>query len=90
MAPGELEGVLLEHTGIAEACVVGVPHERAGEMPKAFVVRAEGAGDVTAEEVRAHLAARLSPFKVPEEVVFLDSIPKSASGKMLRRMLLEA
>jgi 4-coumarate--CoA ligase len=73
---------------IAEACVVGVPHERSGEVPKAFVVRSDGFCRAVVVG-RAHPATRLAPFKMPEEVVFLESIPKSASGKMLRRLLIE-
>ena len=88
VAPAELEGVLLEHPEVSDACVVGIPHERAGEMPKAFVVRAPGS-TLTEESVKAMLGGRLAPYKVPEEVVFIDAIPKSASGKMLRRLLVE-
>ena len=86
IAPAELEAVLLAHPAIADAAVIPVRDEDAGEMPKAFVVRK---GDVTAEEVQAFVAARVAPHKKIRQVEFVDAIPKSASGKILRRVLIE-
>jgi len=86
VAPAELEGVLLKHAEVVDACVVGVPHERAGEIPKAYVVRAPGS-TLAENEVKAYLTQRLAPYKIPGEVTFIEAIPKSPSGKMLRRLL---
>jgi acyl-CoA synthetase (AMP-forming)/AMP-acid ligase II len=86
VAPAELEAVLRAHPAIAEAAVVPVPDERAGEVPKAFVVRA---GDValSAEEVMAYVAERVAPHKRVRHVEFIDAIPTSPAGKTLRRLL---
>ena len=70
----------------ADAAVIGVPDERAGELPKAFVVLKPGAS-IDAEGVRAALAPTVSAYKVPAFVEFVESVPKSASGKILRREL---
>jgi len=86
VAPAELEAVLLSHHGISDAAVCGRPDEEAGERPGAFVVRAEGS-DIDEAGVKAHIAERLSTYKHLAAVKFLDAIPKSASGKILRRNL---
>jgi acyl-CoA synthetase (AMP-forming)/AMP-acid ligase II len=87
VAPAELEAVLRTHPGIAEAAVVGMPDERAGEVPKAFVVRSGRGAPVTAEDVMAHVAARVAPYKRVRAVTFVDAIPTSPAGKTLRRLL---
>jgi long-chain acyl-CoA synthetase len=89
IAPAEIEALLLEHPGIADAGVVGKPHPEAGEIPKAFVVRKPGHPDLTADEVMAFVKARLASYKTPGEVEFVDAIPKTPSGKILRRVLKE-
>ena len=86
VAPAELEAELVGHDGIADAAVMGKPDDEAGEVPVAFVVKAKGA-DLGEEDVKAHLADRLSSYKQLHEVRFVDEIPKSASGKILRRVL---
>jgi len=86
VAPAEVEAELLSCPGIADAAVVGVPDEEAGEVPVAFLVRAPGAA-TGAAEIADHLSARLAHYKLPRAVHFIDAIPKSASGKILRRML---
>ena len=84
--PAELEALLLEHPGIADCAVVGIPDEEAGELPKGFVVVAEGS-DVTDEEIMAFVAERVSPQKKLRLLERIEEIPKSASGKILRREL---
>ena len=79
VAPAELEAVLRTHPGITEAAVVPVPDERAGEVPRAYVVRAGSAGSLSAEEVMAYVAERVAPHKRVREVEFIDAIPTSRS-----------
>jgi len=90
VAPAELEAVLQAHSDIADAAVIPSPDEEAGEVPKAFVVRAPHAADLTAETVMAFVAGQVAPHKKVRRLTFVDSIPKSASGKILRRELVKA
>lgn len=90
VAPAELEALLLTHDGIADAAVIGVTDAEGTEIPKAYVVRQAGAPDapdLTAEDVMAHVAGRVAPYKKVRSVEFVDSIPRAASGKILRREL---
>lgn len=90
VAPAELESVLLSHPAIADAAVIPSPNEQTGEVPKAFVVRkAEVTPEITADEVIAYVAERVAPYKKVRLVEFVDTIPKTASGKILRRLLVE-
>ncbi|MDQ0380946.1 AMP-binding protein [Amycolatopsis thermophila] len=84
--PAELEALLLAHGDIDDAAVVGVLDEEGEEVPKAFVVRRPGAR-LDAAEVMAYVAGRVAPHKKVRRVEFLDAIPKSASGKILRATL---
>ncbi|KAF0676294.1 AMP-binding protein [Profundibacterium mesophilum] len=86
VAPAEIEALLLAHPQIADAAVRARKDEEAGERPVAFVVRAQNS-QIDADEVKAHVAAKLSSYKHLAAVEFLDAIPKSASGKILRRQL---
>ncbi len=85
--PAELEAVLLTHPDVADAAVVGVTDGETGEeVPKAFVVKQSGA-DLTAAQVMEFVARQVAPYKKVRQVAFLDAIPKSAAGKILRREL---
>ncbi|XP_014372088.2 4-coumarate--CoA ligase 1 [Papilio machaon] len=87
VAPAELEALLLQHPGVAECGVVGTPDEAAGELPTAFVVRLPGS-DVTETEIVQYVAGKVSPAKhLRGGVIFVNDIPKNASGKILRREL---
>jgi acyl-CoA synthetase (AMP-forming)/AMP-acid ligase II len=84
VAPAELEGVLISHPAVADAAVVPLKDEEAGEVPRAFVVLKAPA---TAEDLTAYVAQRVAPYKKIRRVDFVDTIPKSPSGKILRRLL---
>ena len=76
---------MIAHPNIDDVAVIGVPDHRAGEIPKAFVVRQ---GDVTSEAIIEYVAKRVTPQKkLRGGVEFVDKIPKSPSGKILRRFL---
>ncbi|MFD0774786.1 long-chain-fatty-acid--CoA ligase [Streptomonospora algeriensis] len=82
----EVEGVLLRHPAVQEAAIVGVPHERWGETPKASVVLREGA-TATAEELIGFARDNLAHFKAPTQVEFVDQLPKTATGKIQKYVL---
>jgi len=84
--PAELEALLLTHACVADAAVIPCPDDEAGEVPKAFVVLK---GEASAAELMDFVAARVAPHKRIRLLEFIDKIPKSASGKILRRMLVE-
>jgi acyl-CoA synthetase (AMP-forming)/AMP-acid ligase II len=84
--PAELEAILIAHPAVADCAVIGVPDEEAGELPKGFVVIAEGA-EASDEELMEHVAADVSPQKKLRMIERIEEIPKSASGKILRREL---
>lgn len=86
VAGPEVEDALLHHPDVAEAAVVGRPDERRGQIVVAYVVLRDGAaaGDDTAEALRDHVKQRLTPFKCPREVVFLDALPRTPTGKLQR------
>jgi 4-coumarate--CoA ligase len=85
VAPAELEATLVAMEGIIDAAVIGKPDEEAGELPIAFVVTTDPAPDTTA--IRTYVSTQLSHYKQLHEVHYVDEIPKSASGKILRRFL---
>jgi acyl-CoA synthetase (AMP-forming)/AMP-acid ligase II len=85
VAPAELEALLVEHPGVADAAVIPLPDEEAGEIPKAFVVLAND--ETTTEEIQQFVADRVSTYKQIRAIEVVDEIPKSASGKILRRVL---
>jgi 4-coumarate--CoA ligase len=87
VAPAELEAILLAHPAIVDAAVVGVPDARTGEGPAAFVVRAPHASNLSEHDVTDHVARSAATYKRLRSVTFLEAIPRSASGKILRREL---
>lgn len=86
VAPAELEAVLLTHPSVADAAVIPSPDEEAGEVPKAFVVVKAG-HVMTEEDVLGFVASQVAPYKKVRRVEFVEQIPKSPSGKILRRLL---
>jgi acyl-CoA synthetase (AMP-forming)/AMP-acid ligase II len=82
----EVEDAISSHPAVADVAVIGVPHERWGEAVHAVVVRRPGAA-VEAEEIIGHVAARLAPYKKPQSVDFVDALPLSATGKLVKREL---
>lgn len=86
IAPAELEAALLAHPAVADAAVIGRADEEAGEVPKAFVVLKT---PVSAEELLEFVGEKVAPYKRIRKLEFIDQIPKSASGKILRRVLIE-
>lgn len=84
VAPAELEAVLLTHPDVLDAAVVGIPHAEGGEAPKAVVVTAR---PIDASDLMAWVAERVAPYKKVRAVEFVEEIPKSPSGKILRRLL---
>jgi len=89
VAPAEVESVLLEHPAVRDCGVVSCPDAAAGEIPVAFVVVREGflASGKLGEEIAGFVADRLTHYKQPRQVRFVDAVPKTASGKILRREL---
>jgi acyl-CoA synthetase (AMP-forming)/AMP-acid ligase II len=81
-----VEAAIFELPSVAEAAVIGIPNERLGEVGKAFIVPRDGA-ELTAEAVTGHCRMRLAKYKVPAEIVFIDELPRTATGKVLKREL---
>ncbi|HEX7594134.1 MAG TPA: AMP-binding protein, partial [Anaerolineae bacterium] len=86
--PVEIEKVLYQHPAVHMCAVVGVPNEKWGEVGKAFVVLKPGV-PATEQELLEHCRANLARFKVPQSIVFLDALPISSAGKILKRELKE-
>jgi acyl-CoA synthetase (AMP-forming)/AMP-acid ligase II len=84
--PAELEALLLTHPAVSDTAVIGVTDDDGEEIPKAFVVRQPGI-ELTAKEVIDFVARRVAPYKKVRRVEFIDTIPKSAAGKILRKDL---
>ena len=86
VAPAELEALLISHPGITDAAVIPSPDEEAGEVPKAFVVLGE---KLSPDDIMSWVAQQVAPHKKIRRVEIVDEIPKSASGKILRRVLVD-
>jgi acyl-CoA synthetase (AMP-forming)/AMP-acid ligase II len=92
VAPAELEALLLTHPKLSDAAVIPVPDEMSGELPRAYVSLKEGVAqdDVTEDDIKEFVKEKVAPFKRLEGgVKFIDQVPKSASGKILRRVLVD-
>ncbi len=87
IATPEIERVLYLHPAVSEAAVVGMSDARWGQVPKAVVVLKPGA-EASAEELMSHCAKQLAKYKVPKHVEFVDALPRTASGKVMKRQLL--
>ncbi len=88
VAPAELEDIIQSHPAVVDAAVIGAPDPATGEIPMAFIVRKEGCA-LDAEELMQYVAARVAPHKKIRAVEFIQEIPKSPAGKILRRVLKE-
>jgi acyl-coenzyme A synthetase/AMP-(fatty) acid ligase len=86
VAPAELEGLLLTHPAVADAAVIPCPDVESGEVPKALVVLK---GVVTPDELMAFVNQQVAPYKKIRQLEVVSQIPKSPSGKILRRVLVE-
>jgi acetyl-CoA synthetase len=89
VGPAEIEDCLCRHPAVALAAVIGVPDEVRGERIKAFVVARPGVvpGEPLAEELRSHVRTRLAAHEVPREIAFVDALPLTATGKVVRAEL---
>jgi acyl-CoA synthetase (AMP-forming)/AMP-acid ligase II len=88
IAPAELEALLYEHPGVADAAVIPKPDVAGGEIPKAFVVLKPDS-KASAEELMTYIAGKVAPYKKIRELEFVDAIPKTLTGKILRRDLIQ-
>jgi fatty-acyl-CoA synthase len=84
--PAEVEDCLARHPAVTEAAAVGVDDPDYGKRLRAFVVRS---GDVDEQQLKEHVKHNLARYKVPREIVFLDELPRNATGKVLKRELVE-
>ncbi len=89
VASKEVEEVIASHPAVAEVAVTGEPDERFGERVVAWVVPREGDPSPDEDEIVAHVVARAAGYKKPRVVHFVDSLPRSAAGKVLKRTLRE-
>jgi acetyl-CoA synthetase len=89
IGPFEVESALMEHPAVAEAGVIGIPHPTAGEMVKAFVALKNGfeSSDALRKELLGHARQRLGPAIAPKDIAFRQNLPKTRSGKIMRRLL---
>jgi len=84
--PAELEALLLTNPKVADAAVIGIPDDEAGEIPAGYVVLKAGQ-EATEDEIKDFVAGQVATYKRLGKVTFVDAVPKSASGKILRRVL---
>jgi acyl-CoA synthetase (AMP-forming)/AMP-acid ligase II len=84
--PREIEDLLAAHDAVCEVAVVGIEDEQFGQRLRAFVVLDSGR-QASADELKDHVKANLARYKVPREIVFIDELPRNATGKVLKREL---
>ena len=84
--PAELEAIIISHPSVADVAVIGIPDDEAGEIPKAFVTLKPGM-DATQTDIQDYVSDKVATYKQIRMVEFIDEIPKSPSGKILRRFL---
>lgn len=84
--PAELEDIIKGIDSVSDVAVIGVPHEKFGEIPKAFIVPKKGA-TINPEEIKDYVAKRVANYKKLGHVQYIEQIPKTASGKILRKEL---
>ena len=89
IGPFEVESALMEHPAVAEAGVIGIPEPTSGEMVKAFVALKDGfeATEALRKELLGHARQRLGPVIAPKDIAFRQNLPKTRSGKIMRRLL---
>lgn len=87
ISPAEIESVIFDHPGVADVAVIGFPDPVWGELPRAIVVKRKRAPDLAAEEIIEFCQTRIASFKVPREIEFADSLPRTSTGKMEKRRL---
>jgi acetyl-CoA synthetase len=89
LGTAEIESALVAHPAVAEAAVIGLPHEIKGQAIHCYCLLRQGfaASDALADEMKSHVAQHLGPIVRPEKVTFVDSLPKTRSGKIMRRLL---
>src|SRR3954454_19543501 len=87
--PREVEDLLHDHDGVDEVAIIGVEDEKFGQRLKAFVVTAKGKKKPSEDELKKHVKANLAGYKVPRDFVFMDELPRNATGKILKRELAE-
>jgi long-chain acyl-CoA synthetase len=83
--PNEVEEVISQMPGVRECAVIGIPHRKLGEIVKVFIVK--GGMDLTKEQVSQYSKEQLTSYKRPRQIVFVDDLPKSNIGKIMRRHL---
>jgi acetyl-CoA synthetase len=89
LGTAEIESALVSHPAVAEAAAIGLPHDVKGQAVHAFVVLRQGfeASKDLAEELRQHVGREMGPIAKPEDITFVQSLPKTRSGKIMRRVL---
>ena len=89
LGTAEIESALVSHPTVSEAAAIGLPHQLKGHAIHTFVILKTGftAGPDLAEELKNHVAKEVGPIAKPEDVTFVDSLPKTRSGKIMRRVL---
>ncbi len=87
--PKEVEDCIVGHDDVAEVAAIGVDDDDYGKRLRAFVVLREGSGDLSEDDVKAHVKANLARYKVPRDVVFLDELPRNSTGKIVKRDLVD-